>query len=101
MGLLFVVEGDENAKGMYVDISMKLHSTIMLTARNSSSQSFPLVRRLSQYWCDVLYKPNEIDQLIWELKRIYDSMQIEEVKDLISLCAEALKQKLGIEVISD
>jgi len=101
MGLLFVLEGDENGKEGYVDLSMEIHKSIMIFARNKNNGEFPLTRRFCRYYNDALIEYDEISEFIRELHIIYKITNISDISDLIKLCVQASKQNKGIETISD
>jgi hypothetical protein len=101
MGLLFVLESDESAAGIHVDVPIGIHKTIMLAAKNQGNNHFPLVRRINRFYGDVLFEADEIDPLIEELHGIYKITSLKIVSELIKLCAEAKKHQVGVETIAD
>ncbi len=101
MGLLFVIEGDEFAKGPNVDIGIDLHAKIMKFVRNSNTILFPLVRRVNRYYGDVLYDFDELPTLLNELKNINDISAREPINQIIDLCQKAISLYTGLETIAD
>jgi len=100
MGMLFVHEGDEQAVGEYVDLSMHRHSLLMDAARKASG-AFPLVRRVSDFYRDASFERDEIAGLVGELRLLVAAGGEGQVADLLDLCRTALDAGVGVEVIAD
>ena len=66
MGLLFVHEGDSKAKGQSVNISPAEHNQILTMARDECGGN-PLIRRLNNFYADVLFERDELVALHKEL----------------------------------
>ncbi len=101
MGLLFVIEGDEQAKGSAVDIDMETHSTIIDNARSKKNGMYPLIRRMNQYYSDIAYDFDELPNFISELNSISKFIKTDIVIHLMELCNEALQNHKGLEGIAD
>ena len=101
MGLLFVLEGDETAKGIRVDINIKVHESLLIAAKRKGPGLFPLARRVNDYYLDVLYEKDEISNLKKEFEELLNITNIELIRKLVELCEEAEKRNIGIETIAD
>ncbi len=101
MGLLFVLEGDETGKELFVDINMETHEKIIDATKSSGPGLFPLVRRVNKYYSDVFYEQDEITLLLEELKILHQSKKLGCLSNLIELCQEAKNRIIGIEAIAD
>lgn len=101
MGLLFVLEGDEEAKEQSYDLSAEDHSILLGAAKQNSNNEFPLIRRNNRYYGDILFEADEIPSLIKELDKLNISEELEFIHKIISLCKMAIKKNRGIETIAD
>lgn len=99
MGLLFVFENDDAAKGPNVDVSMESYHAVVVAAR-ASRGAFPLVRRLSDYYRDTTFDVDELEPLVSEL-RVLRPADPATVGALIELALNAVSANLGLLVISD
>ena len=101
MGLLFVLEGDEAAEGLFVDLDMGTHASIMTLVHESDEKLFPLIRRLNRFYNDVLYEADELDSLIEELIALKAIQETASIDSIIRMCRKANSQGIGVETISD
>ena len=101
MGLLFVLEGDETAKGMHVDVDIKSHEQLIAATKENGLGLFPLTRRINNYYGDVLYEKDEISNVIKEYEELLSHCKMEHLPKLIELFKEAEKRDVGIETIAD
>lgn len=99
MGLLFTYSEDDRAEGLICEFGMHSHDAIISKSREL--KGYPLVRRLSDYYADITFEPDEIEDLIKELNTLRKDMRNDILKPLIEICEAALNDKTGIQTISD
>jgi hypothetical protein len=99
MGLLFVFENDDTAKGPNFDLGLDAHLALTSAAR-AVKGGFPLVRRLSEYYRDVAFDLDELEPLIAELS-LLRAAEPTAVDALLEFTRAAISENLGLLVICD
>ena len=98
MDLLFVHEGDSKAEGKILDMGQAEHAQFMAIARAEYGGN-PLIRRLNNFYGDVLFEFDELAGLHEELKNLAVSHQTVEL--LKAFVVSAIDGQIGIETIAD
>ena len=80
VGLLLVLEGDEQANGPHVNLTRAAHSQLLDAARRFE-RPCPLIRRMNEYYGNAWWEADEIAALREELMQVDHEELIERLRD--------------------